>query len=677
MRSMLRENGVLKPTARILWEIQEFASKPPVETATNLYTDIRRQAEAALLKGEERRRAVRDAEGLARYRREIREAFLDCIGGPIPEDAAPARVVGRQVCDGFILERVLLAPRKGSLATANVYVPAGPDGRKPAVLVAVGHTDQGKADPEYQYLAQLLAHAGFVTLVLDPLGEGERFEHYERDIDFQPIQGCSGEHDLLDWKCKLLGQSLARYFIQDGLAALDYLVSREDVDKSRVALTGHSGGGTQTIMLMAAAGDRFACAAPCAYVTDNRAMLDCTVDPDNEMLWPGSMAKGLDYVDLLAGMAPKPVLFLTNQHDFFPREGTLRTFEEARQLWLAAGSATPPEMVTAPSQHAYPQALARAAARFFGRCLMGREPSLTDFAFDLLPDQALWCTPQGILPKAYPTMKSVHDALLDELTACRQRRGGLSAEAVTAWLRDALHEERIAREPDARVYAEGVCGHYAYRCIAWRPQEGYWNTGALLRDMRLGDGPMPTVIALWPEGLSRMEEHAHWIHRAVRQGWQVLVMDMTASGSLLPASLGSTMYIGWGTMYKLNAYLMQLGDSLFALRVRQAIAATRMLARWPEADMARLCYYATGECSRLASLASLITGLPGHTDEAYQSYEEIVSERYHDQTHTYEWVFPGALNCFDAADVKSFRQIRGLLAPNPADHPPVGNAPEQ
>lgn len=677
MRSMLRENGILRPTARILWEIQAFASKPPVETATNLYTDVRRQAEAALRRGEERRQAVRDAEGLARYQQEIRKLFLDCIGGPIPEEAAPARVVGRQVYDGFILEKVLLAPRKGTLASANVYVPAGPEGRKPAVLLAVGHTDQGKADPEYQYLAQLLAHAGFVTLVLDPLGEGERFEHYEPAIDFQPIQGCSGEHDLLDWKCKLMGQSLARYFIQDGLAALDYLTSREDVDASRVALTGHSGGGTQTIMLMAAAGDRFACAAPCAYVTDHRAMMDCAVDPDNEMLWPGSLSQGLDYVDLLAGMAPKPVLFLTNQHDFFPREGTLRTFEEARRLWHAAGSDTPPEMVTACSQHAYPQALARAAARFFSHYLLSREPSLEDFAFTLLPDQDLWCTPQGILPKAYPAMTTVHDALLDELTACRQRRDGMTAMEVASWLRDALHEDRIAREPDARVYAEGVCGHYAYRCLAWRPQEGYWNTGALLRDMRRGDGPMPTVIALWPEGLARMEEHAHWIHQAVRQGWQVLVMDVTASGSLLPAPLGSTMYIGWGTMYKLNAYLMQLGDSLFALRVRQAIAAARMLVRWPETDASRLCYYATGECSRLAELASLLTELPACTDEAYQPYEEIVTERYHDQTHTYEWIFPGALKHFDAADVRRFRQMKGLLAQDPAGHPPVENAPEQ
>ena len=57
-------------------------------------------------------------------------------------------------------------------------------------------------------------------------------------------------------------------------------------------------------MLMLAAGSRLACAAPCAYVTDTRAMLEGGVDPDNEMIWPGSLAKGIDYVDMLAGIAP-------------------------------------------------------------------------------------------------------------------------------------------------------------------------------------------------------------------------------------------------------------------------------------------------------------------------------------------------------------------------------------
>ena len=175
---------------------------------------------------------------------------------------------------GFVLEIILLQPRLGAGATANLYLQAQGDAPYPAVMLVVGHDDRGKADPVYPYAAQLLAHQGIAALVPDPLGQGERFEHYEAEMGFQPIQGCSGEHDLLDWKAKLLGWSLARYFVHDGICALDYLASRPDIDDSCIGLTGHSGGGTQTCMLMLAAGDRLACSAPCAYVTDAQAMVE-------------------------------------------------------------------------------------------------------------------------------------------------------------------------------------------------------------------------------------------------------------------------------------------------------------------------------------------------------------------------------------------------------------------
>ena len=664
MRSMLREGQPLAPAARTLWEVEEKCRAFSAETATNLYMDVLSRAARALKRGEDCRGRVSDGESLRRYQAQVRAAFFECIGGEPKAAGEPAQVVGRRDYGGFILERVLLVPRKGALASASVYSPRGKGGPHPAVLVAVGHTDLGKADPEYQRLAQLLAYSGFVALVLDPVGEGERFEHYEPEADLQPIQGCSGEHDLMDWKCKLMGLSLARYFVQDGLAALDYLASRQDVDPARIALTGHSGGGTQTCMLMLAAGERFAAAAPCAYVTDARAMMECGVDPDNEMLWPGSLVKGLDYVDLLAGMAPKPILLLTAQHDFFPREGTLRTLEQARALWRAAGGVVLPQMATACSDHAYTESLARAAAHFFSRHLLGKEACLSGFSFRPLPEGELRCTPEGSLLKRYPGMRTIQSELTAELDACRARRAADQAPEV--WLAGAVGYD-AASAPEPRVFNEGICGHYAYRCLAWRPQEGYWNVGALLRDMRQGGKPLPTVIALWPEGLSRLAEHAPWLHCAVRRGWQVLVMDVTASGTLLPAPLGrSPMYIGWSTLYKLNAYLLQLDDSLLGLRVRQAAAAAHMLRQWPEAGVSRLCYWGQGNFSRYAALAGLLTGTPVCADKAYQRYEQIVLERYHDQTHTHEWAFPGVLNHFDMPDIYARLKGAGLWTGDPA-----------
>lgn len=657
MRSMLRENQSLTPTARTLWEIQERACRLPVETASNIYTTVLRRLQDALYKSDARRAPVHDEASLALYQAEARRLFLDCLGGlPASPAGLEHRLTGSMDMGAFTLEKVLLQPRKGSWASCNVYVPSGKPGPFPAVLMTVGHDDRGKADPEYQYVAQLLAGAGILTLVLDPLGQGERFEHYELDMDFQPIQGCSGEHDLLDWKCKLLGQSLARYFIQDGLAALDYLAARPDVDEKRIGITGHSGGGTQCTMLMLAAGDRLACAAPCAYMTDHQAMMDAGIDPDNEMLWPGSLTAGLDYVDFVAGVAPRPVLLLTNQHDFFPREGTLRTLDKARALWAALGSDVLPDMATAQSQHAYPHSLGQAAAKFFTRHLLGKEiaeDQLESFIFQPLDPADTWCTPQGQLLRYDPGMRTVHDELKDELLRLREVRQPLDPQPLTAWLENALRLRELHDAPQCRVFAEGICGHYQYRCVIWRPQDGLWNSGVFLRDMRQGDKPLPTVIALWPEGTQRITEHSRWIHRMVLSGYQVLVMDVAGSGALLPARLGNnSMYVGWSTMYNLNAYLMQTSDCFLALRTRQAVAAIRMLKGWPEADAARLSLHGEGEFSRYAQLAALMTSTPVDADNDYQIGEAIVEQRYHDQTNTHEWVFPGMLRHFDWPQVR-------------------------
>ena len=138
-----------------------------------------------------------------------------------------------------------------------------------------------------------------------------------------------------------------------------------------------------------------------------------------------------------------------------------------------------------------------------------------------------------------------------------------------------------------------------------------------------------------------------------------LVMDTAAEGSLLPGPLGSSsLYIGWGTLYKLSAYLIQLGDSLCALRVRDVLAAWEMVRKWPEAE--RVCLYAQGEMSRYAELAALVRGITCHTDALCPPYEEIVTEKYHDQTHTHAWIFPGVLRHTDTKAMRDRLSLRGL-----------------
>ncbi len=261
-------------------------------------------------------------------------------------------------------------------------------------------------------------------------------------------------------------------------------------------------------------------------------------------------------------------------------------------------------------------------------------------------------------------MRTVHDEICARLDALTARRG--TVEDALPWLKNALHIGHADVAPEPRVYDEGVCGHVIYRCAAWKGDDRNWCVGVLMRDMHYADEELPTVIALWPQGTLRIAEHSHWIHSMLRKGCQVLVMDVACSGALMPAKVsGSDYYISWSTMFKLNAYLIQLGDSLCALRTRQAVSAIGMLKTWNGfgAKCGPVMLYGEGEFSRYALLAALMTNAPVTADDRYQPWAEIVRETWHDQTNTHEWALPGILEHTDMPEIIRHLREKGLLSP--------------
>ena len=123
-----------------------------------------------------------------RRKKRVRETLLDILGG-FPGFHGPlrARITGQIQADGYTIEKVLFESLPGFFVTANVYRPAGP-GRYPGVLLQSGHTQEGK--PEPQRLAANLALKGFVALAFDPIGQGEREQTYDPQLQ-GPAAGWS------------------------------------------------------------------------------------------------------------------------------------------------------------------------------------------------------------------------------------------------------------------------------------------------------------------------------------------------------------------------------------------------------------------------------------------------------------------------------------------------------
>ncbi len=281
-------------------------------------------------------------------RRRLKTLFEDMFS-PFPArcDLAP-RVTAVRQRDGYRMECVCYQVSPGVIATANLYVPdhAAP-GATPALVLACGHAETSKA--YYRFVAEEAVKAGLMTLCFDPTGQGERHESWNY-LRWQP-RTDGMEHDRLGELALLMGGNMAGVFAFDCMRAVDYLLTRPEVDGERIGFMGASGGGMQTTWA-ATLDERIAVACPCCFITSIDQLLNAREPSDSEQNPPGMLAEGLEYCDFLGMMAPKPVLILGTEEDFFPIGGAVETLEALKRLYTAYGVPERVALTRAPGGHA-------------------------------------------------------------------------------------------------------------------------------------------------------------------------------------------------------------------------------------------------------------------------------------------------------------------------------------
>ncbi len=237
------------------------------------YVEQVRAAEKVGLEARAKLKTKADAEA---YVRGVRDKIAMSFG-PFPEKTPlNAQVTGKLERDVYTIEKVVFESRPGFFVTANLYVPhAAKKGKKlPGVVGSCGHSHNGKAEPAYQSFCQGLARMGdgYVVLIFDPIGQGERVQYAHVEKPHRPGVGV-GEHLLAGNQQFLVGEFFGSWRAWDGIRALDYLLSRPEVDPKHVGVTGNSGGGTMTTWLCGVE-SRWTMAAPACFVTTFRRNLE-------------------------------------------------------------------------------------------------------------------------------------------------------------------------------------------------------------------------------------------------------------------------------------------------------------------------------------------------------------------------------------------------------------------
>jgi dienelactone hydrolase/pimeloyl-ACP methyl ester carboxylesterase len=396
--------------------------------------------------GQQRRAALRSKRDALAYVRTVRENIQKCFG-PWPEKTPlNARVTGTVERDAYRIEKVIFDSRPGLPVTANLYVPKGPGGPRPGVVGACGHSKGGKTEAAYQSFAQGLARMGYVTLIYDPLGQGERLQY--TDEQFKPRRGVGvAEHLHAGNQQFLVGEFFGAWRAWDGIRALDYLLTRPEVDPAHVGVTGNSGGGTLTTWL-AGVDQRWSMAAPSCFVTTFRRNLENELPADTEQCPPRALALGLDHADFLAALAPKPVIILTQEKDFFDTRGSEEAFGRLQRLYELLGARDNVALFRGPTVHGYSPENRAAMYRWFNRVTKisdaQAEPPLT-----LEQDETLWCTPHGQVAELKP--RTVFSFTQEKAQALAARRGEVGGRALRRAVTEALKLPERGEAPDYRI----------------------------------------------------------------------------------------------------------------------------------------------------------------------------------------------------------------------------------
>jgi dienelactone hydrolase len=326
------------------------------------------------------------------YCRQLREMLgLD----PLPERTPLNPVItGKLEHANFTVEKVHFQSRPGLYVTANLYLPKNPLGPAPAILYVCGHSPVKKDGISYgnkvgyQHHGAWLAGNGYVCLVIDTIQLGE----------IEGIHHGTYRENMWWWNAR--GYTPAGVEAWNAMRAIDYLVSRPEVDASRIGITGRSGGGAYS-WYTAALDERIKAVVPVAGITnlEDHVVHGCVEGHCDCMYFVNTYR--WDHAQVAALVAPRPLLVAnTDRDDIFPLEGVLDVHRKVRHLYRLHGKPEDIGLQIAAGRHADLQVLQLHALAWFNEHLRGDESPVETVAkayfepeqlkvFDRLPEEAI------------------------------------------------------------------------------------------------------------------------------------------------------------------------------------------------------------------------------------------------------------------------------------------------
>lgn len=286
----------------------------------------------------------------------VRRQILVATGlWPMPTKTPLNPVIhGKIEGDGYTVEKVYFESAPGFFVTGNLYRPTNIQGKAPGVMLAHGHHKDARLDltadntlrnliadgaerferagrSTYQSQCRQLARMGCVVWQWDMLGDSDSIQ-LSRELVHgfakqRPEMNTTKDWGLFSPQAESHCQNVMGLQTLNAVRGLDFLLSLPEVDPERVAVTGASGGGTQT-MILAAIDDRIKLSFPVVMVSTSM-QGGCTCE--NASL----LRVNTGNVEFAALFAPKPQGM--NTANDWTKEMATKGFPDLQKLYTAYG----------------------------------------------------------------------------------------------------------------------------------------------------------------------------------------------------------------------------------------------------------------------------------------------------------------------------------------------------
>lgn len=611
----------------------------------------------------------------------VRERILASLGSLPERTPLNVRAVGTLERPDYRIEKFIFESQPRFYVPAHLYVPKRGTPPYPAILFPLGHEPDTKARPLWQLFLGTLASRGYVVLTYDPVGQGERIQLFDPDWGESKVFRNNTEHTILGIQCLLIGDNLARYSVWDGMRALDYLLSRPEVDAKRIACTGNSGGGNMTAFL-AALDDRIQVAAPSCWINSWQSLLETIGQQDAEQVLIPSLQDGLDHADFVYAFAPKPYLILSAIRDFFAIKGVRETVDEARQIYAILGAAEKLHKAEADAGHDYSKPLRMAAYRWFGRWLKGADDSAPEVDLPLATEEEMRCTASGQVETslAGETVRSLNQKRVealgrklpvlagpDDISSFRER----TRQKVSRILNQGPLPLREKPSLKTRSYGHIARSGYRIEKLTYESELGIL-IPALMFVPEGGQKRKPAVVYVDGRGKSAQAGRGGDLEQLANAGFVVLAIDVRG--------MGETEVLGSEQAHDVRPYFgdydsamtaLVVGKPLVGMRALDISRAVDLLQTREDVDPDRILAFGRGNGAvSVLYAATLDERLKKIVlERMLGSYQTVVDQKIHRQV--FENVVPSALRFFDLPDLVAALAPREVWVVNPVDA--VGN----